>query len=355
MPAEIFIYILPFWLLVLSPSFRQEYFHRDEPDIKQEIKKSGRIQFFDYAKGLAILGVILIHVTYFFEVLGAWPEALTATNFLNNLFRFAIGIFLISSGILLNPNDLNSAKQTWSFYRRKIVRLLIPYLLFAGLVAQLKYPALNLEAKLYLIFSGNLLVPYYFLILLFQLYLLYPLLVRLAKWKYLLEATLLLSLLAHAVPWLWEYTGIVLFPRFLFFFAYGLCLRRFFLDPQTKPTTKWWWLLLVYYLIAALLINDHFYNMRYFYGLAVFHLLWAYQEYLLSGWPAKFFTFIGRRSLFIYLTHFLFVEYFFYFFQSLEWPTKLILTSLCGLISSLALAGAWSMLQSQVKAILTKA
>ena len=340
MPSEVYIYLIPFLALLLVPSFRSEYFGRFDKNFDPVTKPVGRIDFFDYIKGLSILGVVLIHVTYFFDQLDLFGFPLLTINFLNNFWRFAIALFLISSGVLLNPQNLTSAKGVWGFYKRKVVRLLLPYLVLSGLTAYLFFPGLEWGQALYLIFSGKLLVPYYFIVVLFQLYLLYPLLVKLSKLKYFLEFSLILSILSHIIPPLWEYQEITLFFQLLFFFVYGLTWRPFFLGEAKSKNLNWWWLILLHYLLVSLIINDYFYNARYFYGPAVLHLLWAHKDRLLQTFPSRLILFIGRQSLGIY-THFLVVGYLFVVFSGLTWGWRLTLTVASSLVGMLFLAAVW--------------
>jgi hypothetical protein len=297
-------------------------------------------------------------------------------------------------------------------------------------VAETLYGYLPLGDKLYLVLSGNLLVPYYFIILLLQLYLIYPLLVRLSKHKYFLEGCLVISFVAGSIPELSIYEGFILFPRFLFFFAYGIKLRGYFLEilnsndqdrrlntevgvhspvndeqlivnsgmghPESQqdaplsrsrfsqkiggivkqkkfnPFGAWWiWpLLALHYLIVSTLINEHLYNLRFFYGVAVFHLLlWIWAKFFLlwgvvslvwtpagEGRNTPLFrgvggvlwviTFLGRQSLIIYLTHFLFIQFFFVsYLNKLGWFELFITTSTFAIFSSTLVALIWGFSQ----------
>ncbi len=360
MTLEPLVYILPLALLLLFPLFRQEYFATNLKEKPKKVRIQDRLEFFDLIRGIAILGVILIHVTYFFQLPGAIDHPEQITNAINNVFRFAIPIFLITSGVLLNPEDLQDSQSLWNFYWRKFWRIFLPYLVIGIFLAS----SLNvgLSEQIYLILSGNLLLPYYFLIVLGQLYLLYPILVRLSTKPLFLETCLLISVISNLVPELAVYEGFPIFNRFLFFFAYGIKLRNYFLNPEQNQSNKiWWWVLIANYLVVSLVINEHLYNMRYFYGLSVFNLFFIFQKRLFelkSTWlkPAMdWLIFLGKQSLIVYLTHFLFIQLFFvYFLNEMEWAQLFAVTSFSTMICSTLIAWFWDIGQKAQKQVLSR-
>ncbi len=165
--------LLVFKTLPLQPCLDTKIF-TDRP--------SKRVPFFDFAKGIAITAVILIHVAfllaYFSDDLPlsflSWNEGI------NRAMRFAIPVFFISSGALLFLQNFK-IETLKGFYLPKIKRLVIPYVAFSffatfatskGSFILSDYITTALKDLL----TGGALVPYWFIPVLFQLYLLYPLL-----------------------------------------------------------------------------------------------------------------------------------------------------------------------------------
>lgn len=286
-------------LILLVPYFRKIYFCVDCPVNDQKV--AGRDLFFDFLKGLAILAVIFIHVAYANNKFTVDGQNNSFVLVMNNLARFAIPFFFICSGILLSP--VNNVKELKDFYARKIWRIFLPYLLcclaFAFVLNQ------TLWQFFYNLVAGRADVPYYFIIVLLQLYLLFPLLNIAKVNKYFLFLSFLLSLFCNIADVRFYY-GVPLCFEFLFFFCYGMICRDRFLNNRVEKTEKYFWIFLVaLYFILMVFRLEHYYNVRLFYGLALFNLLFIYRNYIINNRLIfKHISKIGQNSLWIYLLHF---------------------------------------------------
>lgn len=263
---------------------------------------AGRLPFFDFIKGLAIMAVVLIHVTLLFPVERITLEQQTLDVF-NNLLRFAIAFFLIASGLLLKP--VAGRWAAWyDFYARKVSRIVVPYLLVV--LALGWYQGLSWSQLAYQALSGDVSTPFYFMSILIQLYLLYPLLYPWATRWWFVIACLLLSITAAFVPWLQAWHGIPLAIPFVFFFVWGIYMKPPVLEgrvPQQWPL----WLAVVglYVVLQGIVGIERMYNLRFFFGPAAFLLVyWVYWRGWFEAWFVKYVAEVGRLSLWIFLLHF---------------------------------------------------
>ena len=289
-----------FAIIVVSlPQLRSIYLSSESSNEKTIIKK--RLLFFDVVKGIAILAVILIHTLVIYK--------LTQTKFekfiyiLNNIIRFAVPVFLISTGILLNPKKVENNRGILKFYVKKIFTIFIPYS-FTTLVISL-YLKVSISVFFYYLISGKALGPYYYIIVLAQLYLLYPILVKIKNNKWFLPVSFSISLISYLFEFTWHLYGITLFMPFLYFFSYGIANRNYFLNSTSKKHISLpFFLLVIVYLIFSILWTDYYYNMVYVFGVAVWNLFFIYQYELTTSWFTKLLAKIGKISLWIYFVHF---------------------------------------------------
>ncbi len=314
-------YILITTILVFAVPYFYKifFFHLDDnfyvPAIKTngDKKEENRFAFFDFARGISILAVILIHVTFICSKLDDSPWYKLLDLFSNNISRFTIGIFFITSGLLLSPSSFYKTKK--KFYLDKIIRVYIPYLICCMIFLYSK----NLKEFFHSTISGNFQLPYYFIIDLAQLYLLYPLLLKIIKRKFFLPCMLLTSVLFQLLKETHYIYEIPTFPKYLFFFAFGMFLRRqlksFDLKnaplPQWQDRNRWVWIffILMHFYVSATM-DERFYNTHYTYSVAIFYLLISYFKDVSSK---NILARIGQKSLWIFLLHYFFVKEFAYF------------------------------------------
>jgi hypothetical protein len=235
---------------------------------------------------------------------------------INNIFRFAIPVFLFISGLLLNPFIWNRGAILY-FYGSKIIRIAIPYIMLSIILWKVGYSGDSNLPKL--LISGEAAIPFYFIPVLFQLYLLYPLLdyIRNRSPKYLLIGALIISLISFLIPDTWYIWGIPLCGQYLIFFIYGMVRKNIFTEA---PSSIWRELIWIYLGLQALIIillpylnlsetivkSLSFYNVQIFFGFAVIFTLWNYvhKSSPMSKILQNIFTPLGRISLWIFLFHF---------------------------------------------------
>jgi surface polysaccharide O-acyltransferase-like enzyme len=132
-----------------------------------------RIKSIDSLRGLAILAVILIHTTTrtleasHFNLVGfSW------TLFLNQVVRFAVPLFIIISGFVLETSARE--ENYWSFIKRRFSKIFIPYI-FWSLFYYLAVYNNNNDSLVKVFLTGNASYQLYFIPALLVFYLLFPL------------------------------------------------------------------------------------------------------------------------------------------------------------------------------------
>jgi peptidoglycan/LPS O-acetylase OafA/YrhL len=265
--------------------------------------RSGRYDVFDIVRGIAIFAVVLIHVRYLFPVELYADMDHDVLNAFNAILRFALPIFFIASGILLTPPALRLV-PILTFYSRQLVRIGLPY---AFALALLLFARGEFDVAYFLrsFFTGEASVPYYFIAVLLQLYLVYPFIAHLATkraWVYVALGVSLASLLYP--PW-WNIAGVASSVPFLFFFMWGIYMKQQLLEGTVSRSYTPWLVLIALFLVGYVAFPGPYYNMQIFYGTAMFMVMYlALTRIPLSGYAARFFAYAGYLSLWIYLVHF---------------------------------------------------
>lgn len=212
-----------------------------------------RVESLDFARVLSMLSVIVIHVTAPYM---GWNSDVTICGMnlaflLNQACRFSVPLFILLSGAALGLQE--KAVQAVPFWKKRLVKVGVPYVVWF-FIYELENHAFSLSAYgqeisdasvsyLRQFLLGQAAPHLYFISILLQLYLLYPLLekaIRKAPRKTLWAAiavTCIAQLLfdlgreglqvlpSGLAPYWW-----MLFPVWLAYFVLGACLRRPVLD-----------------------------------------------------------------------------------------------------------------------------
>jgi len=137
-----------------------------------------RVKSIDCIRGIAILAVILIHTTTrTLEAGGFDIVGFPFTLFLNQIARFAVPIFFIISGFVL---EISSGEEMsyWSYVKRRFSKIFIPYVFWSLIYYYLVYN--NNHDSLFEVFlTGNASYQLYFIPALLVFYLTFPLLHKL--------------------------------------------------------------------------------------------------------------------------------------------------------------------------------
>ena len=311
---EYLVMIIGTLILLIIPRYSKLFWNIDTKDIS--IFPQKRLTSIDTLKGIAIIGVIIIHACYLlaFEYNTLFDSILLSV--INNIFRFAIPVFLFTSGLLLKPFIWSKAGII-QFYGSKIIRIAIPYIIITTILWQIGYSGDITLPKL--LISGEAAIPFYFIPVLFQLYLLYPLLdyIRKISPKYLLIGALSISLISFFIPDTWYLWDIPLCGQYLIFFVYGMVRKNIFSEA---PSSIWQELIWIYFALQTSIIvllpylnlsktivtSLSFYNVQIFFGFAIIFIVWNYfqKSNPIATMIQNIVSPLGHISLWIFLFHF---------------------------------------------------
>lgn len=209
-----------------------------------------RLLSLDFLRVLACLTVMVIHVTsaFIYNDSGVTLWGMNPAFILNQAARFSVPLFLLLSGFSLG---MGRPQPYGTFLKNRCRKVLLPYVLWVLVyegynVALAGFPRPDLQGFLAHLLTGQAAPHLYFIPLLFQFYLLYPLL---KKWVDRNPAAAFLWSLAitlgiqglHSL----EGLGILSLPLttwllrtgvgWCFYFAAGMCLQKADLSRLPRP------------------------------------------------------------------------------------------------------------------------
>lgn len=324
---EYTVILIGTFLLLFFPKYINIFWNIDKN--KQPKSSINRVNTIDSIRGISILGVIVIHSCYLLYKTEISVDDTIILSLINNLFRFAIPVFLFTSGLLLKP-FVWTKKSIFKFYKNKFIKIVIPYFLVTLILWIIGYT--KNQSLFSLLLTGEASVPLYFVPLLLQMYLIYPLLdfFRKVNPYYLVKISFLISIISYLIPFIWNFWGITLFFPYLIFFVYGI-VRKNILEEEVSST--WTELIFTYFIIQVLIIyrlislniNEDFfdsislsfYNTQFYFGFAMIFTLYKYLNE--KSWISKkinpSMASIGKISLWIFLIHFPIQEFIFNFIK----------------------------------------
>lgn len=152
---------------------------------------------FDAFRGLAIIAVVAIHATS-----SGYSCGYRNLHFIvvyRQLLNFAVPAFLFISGYWLSRKPIKSLEDYKSFLIRRLSRILIPYLFWSSILighALIKTHDISVHKIIFTLLIGGASDPYYFIILLAQLYIMTPLLQYINRKSYGLVLVLTLNIIS---------------------------------------------------------------------------------------------------------------------------------------------------------------
>lgn len=199
-----------------------------------------RLQEFDILRVVAAFSVIMIHIS------ALYINELSLAYYLNQIVRYAVPLFIIMSGFLIQFSMTKkpplSAKH---FYQQRFSKLLIPYIfwsifysLFNFIYSTHAWPTPDfLKTVFGHMLWGTASYHLYFMIIIFQLYLIYPVINKLwvKKANLILVSSFLVTFLSQFILYLDMYPilnlppagqklYLVIFPVWIFFLIWGMYL-----------------------------------------------------------------------------------------------------------------------------------
>ena len=273
---------------------------------KKPLGLEGRLDMLDFAKGIAIITVVLVHV----------GVVIAPGRALYPYFGFGVELFIICSGYLL-ARRYASGLEAGEYLKKMFFRVVLIYALFviAICVATSWQDFSAKDLALAFLLGNQIGSGFYFIPVIIQLYLLFPL-IR-GRWKKHALATLL-AVLAVSLIWNyfdsqlrkpdWNSNQLVLAfaGRYLFFFAFGIYLSAFALEKMDAGKAAG---IAAFYIAGAVAITLWSGGLFLGYAYPVFALFACVLAY---GLFCRFdalrlivgpINSLGRQSLLIYLVH----------------------------------------------------
>lgn len=205
-----------------------------------------RVRELDYVRVISMLAIITLHVTgaYIFSASSLSIAGMNLAFILNQLSRFGVPAFIVLSGLSLGIGKLEESAVR--FYSGRLLKIGLPYLIWYNvyLFYNVYRGTMKIPKGAFGYFTGfltgNAAPHLYFTVVIFQLYILYPLIKRLlTKHRITTLAVALLISLAfqcgiyfNAVyglrifpefikPYVW-----LLFPTWIFYFTLGAAVSK---------------------------------------------------------------------------------------------------------------------------------
>ncbi len=140
-----------------------------------KVMSSNRVKAIDVLRAIAIAAVLLIHTTT--KVLEATHYDLATysfTLFLNQITRFAVPLFILISGFVLELN-YNYHTSYWAYLKKRVSKIFIPYFFWSLIYYYFVYTG-NHDNLIQALLTGSASYQLYFIPTLCIFYLLFPLL-----------------------------------------------------------------------------------------------------------------------------------------------------------------------------------
>lgn len=260
----------------------------------------------DFIRGLAMSGIVMIHVNSYFEFFHSLETApVLLTLVLSNLSRFSVPVFIFSAGYFSRD------KSFVEYWKPKIFSIFIPYLIFSTIGFFVKFPNWDFSNFVNCILFGKSLTPYYFIPLLFQFYLLYYAILKFIPPQnmWLVSIIALLSNILSNEGYLnllpLSYEPISIF-NFIFFFVIGIQFSK--LGFNKIENTKYelfivrilFFVSFCYVVYISIFNLVHLKNHTILYPCLTFMFLYSLK---VIPWISDKMSIVGKESMGIFLLH----------------------------------------------------
>ncbi|MCG9875192.1 MAG: acyltransferase [Leptospiraceae bacterium] len=271
-----------------------------------EIIYKKRDERLDFIRGLAMVGIVLIHVNSYFEYFHSSEDIpVIISLILSNLSRFSVPVFIFSAGYFSRDKEF---KEYWS---TKVYTILLPFLIFSVIGFFIKNNEWNLSLFVYQILMGRTMTPYYFIPLLIQFYALYYLFIKYLSTRQLWIGTTIalgINYLSNSGSLFFikgDYEPISL-TNYIFFFFIGLLGSKYKLDDLINDSIKRYTIRIAFLCLASAIVyfsiidEIHLKNHTLLYPIVTFLMLYGlkFHETIVNK-----LALVGRESMGIFLIH----------------------------------------------------
>ena len=268
-------------------------------------------------RGICILAVIMIHCPTGQEYsLGTYNTWII----LRQIINFPVAIFIFLAGYFVNTEKIEESSKRYLMNRGG--RLLVPYLIWSSvyILKNILFSGITIKTIIYELLLGKAVAPFYYIIVLIQLTIITPWLVKYRKcYMYLITPLYLVIIYYYNMkngntPMFYE----TLFPAWFSFYMLGLdCKKMETCQLVTKEINLRWIIITLFISVVeafALLkigCSDSFASSQikissYLYVVAIIFMLLKYQKKKSSGSNVeKILVLIGNYSYGIFFVHML--------------------------------------------------
>ncbi len=282
----------------------------------------------DFMRSICCILVVIIHVTAaFWYVFEQGSLQFKTIIFLNTLSKFAVPAFIFISGFVLYYVYSSRDLHLIDFYKKRMFKVIIPYIIWSTIYILVNYAAvgqpINLKSLTYYFFLGKANYHLYYISLILQFYILFPILLKIyQRFSNPIIPVGLFTLLNFTfISYVKINFSDRIFIYYLMFFILGFLLADF-KKKEIKPSLYFLTLITLIYsmvatyylldtykvLINADLISRYLYKHSWWYFSIVSILfLYSISSFSEKKLPAlinnSFITSIGKHSFTIYLCH----------------------------------------------------
>lgn len=281
-----------------------------------------RIDYFDVLRGLAIIAVIAIHASRTGILSGEDSINYYVAIFWKNIWSYAVPMFISISGYFLAKKSFYQWHDYFTFLGKQIPRVYLPMLFWSLVFSSLavRYSDTTITNEFVKLITFQSAVPYYFIALIIQYYLLLPLLLKFANVKGLIVSVAISCFTVGVIFFTRYFIEIELpliiyagnFLTWLMFFVLGLYLGQ---GKQIKVSNiVLISLILVFYLLSCLetyFLIDLFHKptanklSSFFYAFSLIVYLFNNKDSIKTNVLKE----LGRLSFGIYLIHMLVLDF----------------------------------------------
>lgn len=147
--------------------------------------KKQRNSYWQIIRGICILAVVLIHALSGFDY-NSNNEINTAWILVRQIVNFPVATFVFLSGYFVDPSKMQVENYTQEYIVVRSIRLLIPFVLWSGFytlitIVQNVSDGISPDIKELIVrfIVGKASTPFYYIVVLFQLTLITPMLTKL--------------------------------------------------------------------------------------------------------------------------------------------------------------------------------
>lgn len=287
---------------------------------------------YDYLKVCAIISVVLIHTTsnYIYQS--------RIALLINQFSRFAVPLFILLSGLLLNIS--NSKTSLLIFYQKRAKKIILPFIIWTTIyiiitnLNNIKMGEYNLKDFILALTKGliwgNGYYHLYFMTVIIQLYLLYPFLkIIIAKYPYISLITSFIVTFIYQIAVYFQILNIIklpwsplpyyeFFPTWIFFFVFGMFLAQNIANlnkmiiGKTRLLGAIWLLSFIILLIDSKITNIYDSIRPSIIIYCVTSFLFGYKIFINFDPETSLsnvISWLSRQSFFIYLSHSIFIYF----------------------------------------------